>query len=106
MLTAMPNFGEDHPPETLTFAAIAAQVRAIKPSALTPQSYDDVLTLIEYLHAEIVKRQDELTRRSNELEAKAKQIADLERSLKLKHRAVDQIVKQNEGKGWTFWRRR
>jgi hypothetical protein len=105
MLTQSPAFGADEAPEQTTYQQLAAQVRAMHPRALSPQSYDDVLTLIEYLQEETTRQLDELTRRGNEVAQREKELAAAQRTLKLKQRAVDAIVKQREGRGWIFWRR-
>jgi hypothetical protein len=103
-MNALPEFGSDDA-TNVTFETVAAQVKALKPRALTPTQHDDVITLIEYLQDETVRRYDALTRKGNELAEREAAIAAAERAMKVKGRVVEAIVKGREGRGWTFWRK-
>lgn len=94
-MTTQP-FGED---ESVNFAAIAAQVRSIKPRALTPDQIPDVLDLIEYLQEEINTRFDQLTVRGNDLDAREIALAKRERAAAAKHRAAEMIVRGGNRRG-------
>ncbi|MCK1741357.1 hypothetical protein IVA80_10895 [Bradyrhizobium sp. 139] len=105
-MNVMPNFGEDHAPEEITYHTLAAQIRAMNPRALTPQNHDDVVLLLEYLHDETVRRLDELTSKGNALAIREKEVASKERTIRIKERAVGVLLKNREGKRWFFWGRR
>lgn len=96
-MTTQP-FGEGEG-EPVSFAAIAAQVRSIKPRALTPDQIPDVLDLIEYLQEEINTRHDQLTARSNELDAREVMLAKRERAASAQRRAAEMIVKGGNRRG-------
>ena len=96
------SFGDDVLPEEVTYQTIAAQIKALKPRALTAASLEDVILMIEWMQDETVKRSEELTSKGNELAEKEKQLAAWEKNLKLKQRAVDAVLKRNAPKsvGW------
>jgi hypothetical protein len=96
------SFGDDTSPEAVTYQTIAAQIKALKPRALTAGSLEDVILMIEWMQDETVKREQEVTRQSNELAEREKGLKAWEKNLKLKQRAVDAVLKRNAPKsvGW------
>lgn len=105
-MTIAPNFGADTPPEQVTYQAIAAQIRALNPRALTPASLEDVILMIEWMQEETIKRDEQLTLRSKELAEQEAKLIAWEKGLKIKQRAVDAVLKRApEEKRMWFWRR-
>jgi hypothetical protein len=88
-------FGDGKSPAEVTYHTIASQIREIDPRALTPGSYDDVLTMIEFMRESCIAQHDELDRRQTVLDAREKSLDKREKELKTRSRAVEQILKSN-----------
>lgn len=80
-------FGDDTP--EVTYDHIAAQVRAMKPRALAPSQYDDVVVLIEFMRDAVLKLADRNTQDAKELAMREAAVAKRERDVALRQRTHD-----------------
>lgn len=79
--------GDDNAP-TVDFAAIVQQISEIKPRALTPAQYEDVVVLIEYMRDEVVKAQRAVQERNAMLDARERDLEQREKQVSIKMRAA------------------
>jgi hypothetical protein len=79
-------FGEDRP--AVTYNHIADQVRTMKPRALTPSQFDDVVVLIEWMQGEALKAHQRNETQSKELSAREAAVAKRERDVGIRQRAI------------------
>jgi hypothetical protein len=88
-------FGDDKSPQEITYQAIAEQVRAMSPRALTPHALDDAITLVEFMRDQALKTHDDNILRTAELDARELSLEKRARDLKIHERAVAAILKPN-----------
>jgi hypothetical protein len=77
-------FGQD--PPDVTYDTIAAQVRDMKPRALRPTQFDDVVTLIEWLRDEALKIHEHNAKASEVLHARELAVTRRERDVGIRQR--------------------
>jgi hypothetical protein len=102
----VPGFGPDNGEvrQHESYAAIAETVRNIKPRALTRDQTDDVLTLLEYMHAECLAQHDGNIAMLKRLDERERELQRREREAALKHRAAMAVLKAAKP-GWrNLWR--
>jgi hypothetical protein len=68
------------------FAGMASQVRALKPRALTPEQFPDVVLCLEWMHGEIVQQLVELEARKEQLDQREQVVAERERQAAIRGR--------------------
>lgn len=91
----MTTFGDGASPQEVTYQSIVAQIKEMQPRALTANSLDDVITLVEFMRDESIKRHDANVTRAQELAEWERTIMIRERNLKLHERAVAAVLKPN-----------
>jgi hypothetical protein len=93
------------------FAGMATQVRALKPRALTPEQFPDVVLCLEWMHGEILQQLAELDARREKLDQREAVVAEREhqaairgrvfgaaQAMKLPRRSVSGFVRGYLGK--------
>jgi hypothetical protein len=85
-------FGDDTAPEAVTYATLAASVRAMDPRALTPNMLDDVVTMVEYMRAEALRVHDANEARSKALDAREKELDRRARDVALAGRVAKAVI--------------
>ncbi len=101
----MTPFGDDASPEELIYQTIAAQVRDMKPRALTPAALDAAVTLVEFMRDETTKKHDANQLRTAELDEREAALVRRARDLKIHERAVAAVMKTNAPRRIAnFWR--
>jgi hypothetical protein len=98
-----PAFGPDKSP--IDYSAIASLIRDMDPRALTNDKLADVLTMIEYLQRETMRVHDGNAQRAAELDRKDQALAERERALALRSRAVDAVLRHAQPRWFVFFRR-
>lgn len=86
-------------PASTDYASIARTVIGLKPRALTPPQYEDVVTLIEWMQAECVhmhefneQRSKQLDEQNLRLNDRVLQITAREKELRVRARTIDTAV--------------
>lgn len=74
-------------------------MRALKPRALSPSQYDDVVVLIEYMRDEVVRAADasekSLRDRETKVAERERLVAQQERDVALRRRTLDAALRTN-----------
>lgn len=82
---------------------VAQQVLALKPRALTPPQFEDVLALIEWMHGEVVTQHNANMKRAAELDLQAQELTKREREVAIRARTVNVAAGFKSPKRY-FWR--
>ncbi len=90
-------FGADRP---VTYEVIASQVKAMKPSALTPSQFDDVVVLIEYMRDEAVKAHDANDLAAKSLAEREAAVTKREREVAIRGRVIEAAIKVRGPRKW------
>ena len=99
-------FGDDASPQEVTYHSIAQQVRTMNPRALSTNTLDDVVTIIEYMRDACTARHDLQELRAVALMDQEKALNKRERDVTLRGRAIDAMLKTNAPrKIYSLWRR-
>lgn len=85
-------FGDDFRP-TVRMDDIVAFIKETKPSALTPDAYADVISILEYMRDTQLRMNDALNAREQTLNNRDVQLTQKEKELNMRKRAVDLILK-------------
>jgi hypothetical protein len=88
-------FGDGASPQEVTYQTIATQIRSMVPRALTANTLDDVITLVEFMRDETIRRHDANEARSVALDEREKALNKRARDLALHERAVAAVLKPN-----------
>jgi len=91
-MNANPNFGDDTPAEAVTYATLAAQVRAMNPRALTPNMLDDVIMMVEYMRDEALRIHDANEARSKALDEREKELNRRAREVALASKVAKAVI--------------
>ena len=94
-------FGPDAPPP-VTFETIARQVRELEPRALTNESLDDVITIIEFMRTQCLDMHQANTDRKAALDERELTLQRREQALAVRQRAVECIMKVKPKRRY-FW---
>ena len=103
-MTTNPNFGDGQPPEAVTYQTIASQVRAMNPRALTPAMLDDVVTMIEFLRDEALNIHDANERKSQELDARERELNKHARDVAIAGRVAKAVISGKPKRLFNFGR--
>ena len=76
-------------PVSTDYASIAKTIIGLKPRALTPPQYEDVVVLIEWMQAECVRMHELNEQRSQRLDERSLQIAEREKELRIRARTIN-----------------
>lgn len=79
-------------PASTDYASIARTVLGMKPRALTPPQYEDVVVLIEWMQSECVRMHEFNEQRSKQLDERSAQIIAREKELRVRARTIDTAV--------------
>ena len=71
-----------------TLKTIVAQIKATDPRALSPEDYEDVVTLLEYIRDETLKNHERVEEASKKLAERERDVTKRERDLAIRQRAV------------------
>ena len=96
-------FGGDDPSnaDIVNYHTIATQVANMKPRALTTASFDDVVTLIEYMRDQALKMHQLNLKASEALFEREKQVTKREKELAIRQRAVEAAIRSTTvGSRW------
>lgn len=88
-MTTQPNFGPDSGP----YADIARQIREMRIRELPPSSYEDVVTMLEFMQERCVAMHDANAKAAAELEERRKEVERREKDVSLRHRALEAAMK-------------
>jgi hypothetical protein len=97
-MTQVATFGHDTSPQEVTYQTIAAQVKVMAPRALTANTLDDVITLIEFMRDEAIRRHDANEARALALDTREAELDRRARNLGLHERAVAAVLKPAPGR--------
>ncbi len=75
--------------QSVDYAAVAKTVAGIKPRALTPPQFEDVVSLIEWMQSECVAMHEFNAKRTVELDAREKALVQREKDLQVRMRTVN-----------------
>lgn len=75
-----------------TYSTIAQQVRDMRPSALTPDKFDDVITIIEYMRDQALKIHERNEQQATQLAERELNVTRREREIETKARAVKAAI--------------
>lgn len=87
--------GNDDAP-AMDLSSIVKQIEGLKPRALMPAQYDDVVTLIEYVRDEALKLYASAKELGAELDAREKDLVRRERDVETRSRALLAAIKTRE----------
>lgn len=79
-------------PVSTDYASVARTVIGMKPRALTPPQYEDVVVLIEWMQSECVRMHEFNEQRSKQLDERSAQITAREKELRVRARTIDTAV--------------
>lgn len=79
-------------PASTDYASVARTVIGMKPRALTPPQYEDVVVLIEWMQSECVRMHEFNEQRSKQLDERSAQITAREKELRVRARIIDTAV--------------
>ena len=79
-------------PASTDYASVAKTVIGMKPRALTPPQYEDVVVLIEWMQSECVRMHEFNEQRSKQLDERSAQITAREKELRVRARTIDTAV--------------
>ena len=79
-------------PVSTDYASVAKTVIGMKPRALTPPQYEDVVVLIEWMQYECVRMHEFNEQRSKQLDERSAQITAREKELRVRARTIDTAV--------------
>lgn len=96
-------FGDGRSSEEITYRTIAEQIRALTPRAIPPSSYDDVITMIDFLRDNALKLYDEVEQRKGELDKREAELSKQARELKTMHRVAHAVISTKPRRAY-FWR--
>lgn len=82
---------------------VASQILTLKPRALTPPQFEDVITLIEWMHGEVVAQHNANTKRAAELNEQAAALEKREREVAIRARTLNVATKFKSPRRY-FWR--
>ena len=75
-------------PVSTDYASVARTVIGMKPRALTPPQYEDVVVLIEWMQSECVRMHEFNEQRSKQLDERSAQITAREKELRVRPRTT------------------
>lgn len=75
--------------QAVDYAAVAKTVVNMKPRALTPPQFEDVLTLLEWMQQECVRMHEHNEQRAAHLAEREQQIIAREKELRIRARTID-----------------
>lgn len=75
---------------------VLAYVKRMKPRDMPLKSYNDLITILEYLQEDILRTQETLLRREADLAEREQSMQQLEQELHLRRRAVDMVMHGHE----------
>lgn len=94
-------------PLQVDYTRVAAHIRDMQPRALSPGQHEDVITLLEYMRDELVKRHADLEASTLLIEERERKVATREKDAALLVKAAGAAVtlRKKPRRWWTYLKR-
>lgn len=93
-------------PLQVDYTRVAAHIRELQPRTLTPGQYEDVITLLEYMRDELVKREQALSEATLVIEDREREVAQREKDVSIRSKAVSMVATVAPRRTWLSYLKR